>query len=151
MLKSCRLWQLVDVAHCCRVAPKEECSRNPFTLFALTYDGSHCSHLSGLWPFGQSWLDQVVGEWFTAILALADTADTAKEATESESEEPSRSEDRATETASMSSESTALTVSEATAATAVSQAAAGAQPAAGTAGPPPGPALQRQHSTAGLR
>ncbi|KAK9821874.1 hypothetical protein WJX74_008155 [Apatococcus lobatus] len=126
-----------------RVAPKEECSKNPFTLFALTYDGSHCSHLSGLWPFGQSWLDHVVGEWFTAILALADTA---KEPNESESE-GSNSGELTPEPASASTESTAQTASEGTTATVVAQAAAGAQPAAGAAGP----SLQRQHSTAGLR
>ena len=112
-----------------RVAPKVECSKNPFTLFALTYDGSHCSHLSGIWPFGHSWLDHVVGEWFAAILALADTAKDVEGS--SDCSEPSEAGLEA------------------------APAPLGQRPSSSSSAPaesaPDLQALERQHSTAGLR
>ncbi len=112
----------------CRVAPKVECSKNPFTLFALTYDGSHCSHLSGIWPFGHSWLDHVVGEWFSAILALADTAKDIEDASDR-----SHSTELDIEAAELQSERPSSSLS--------------AQDSVDKAPPA---ALARQHSTAGL-
>ena len=109
------------------MAPKRECSENPFTLFALTADGSHCSHLSGIWPFGQSWLDHVVGEWFSAILALADTA---KDNDLSDSEH-SQSEELGSEAPLADGEGASTSTR------------------AGIATMPP--RMEKQHSTAGLR
>ena len=51
-----------------RVMPIKECEANDNTVFVLTKFGSHCGHMQGWWPLGQSWLDIVVMEFFKAIL-----------------------------------------------------------------------------------
>lgn len=52
----------------CRVMPIQECQASKHVMFVLTKFGSHCGHMQGWWPLGQSWLDIIVMEFFKAIL-----------------------------------------------------------------------------------
>ena len=47
-----------------RVMPIKECKASEHVLFVLTKFGSHCGHMQGWWPLGQSWLDVIVIEFF---------------------------------------------------------------------------------------
>ena len=48
--------------------PIKESQANQHVMFVLTKFGSHCGHMQGWWPLGQSWLDVITMEFFRAIL-----------------------------------------------------------------------------------
>ncbi|KAK9832174.1 hypothetical protein WJX74_001666 [Apatococcus lobatus] len=49
--------------------PIRQCSSNPYTLLAITSRGGHVAFLTGLWPFGQAWMDQVALDFLQAVLS----------------------------------------------------------------------------------
>ncbi|KAK9813687.1 hypothetical protein WJX73_003815 [Symbiochloris irregularis] len=51
-----------------KVMPTQQCQGSSHVLFVLTKFGSHCGHMQGWWPLGQSWLDVVVMDFFNAVL-----------------------------------------------------------------------------------
>lgn len=50
--------------------PIRQCSSNPYTLLAITSRGGHVAFLTGLWPFGQAWMDQVALDFLQVSRAL---------------------------------------------------------------------------------
>ncbi len=48
--------------------PEMECSGNPNTVLLATPTGAHMAHLQGMFPFGQSYIDDVTIDFFRLIL-----------------------------------------------------------------------------------
>jgi hypothetical protein len=57
----------------CRDLPIKQCQNNPSTVLAVTVRGGHCAHLKGLWPFGHSYLDEMIVRFLGAVLEDAQT------------------------------------------------------------------------------
>ncbi|KAK9857962.1 hypothetical protein WJX84_008774 [Apatococcus fuscideae] len=48
--------------------PIRQCSSNPYTLLAITSRGGHVAFLTGIWPFGEAWMDLVAMDFLQAVL-----------------------------------------------------------------------------------
>lgn len=47
--------------------PDVECANNPNTLLVVTARGGHVAFLQGMWPFGTSFMDLAVMQFFQSV------------------------------------------------------------------------------------